>query len=251
MFVDTHCHLQSIDINNNIEVIEEAFNNNIKHIIVNSYNIETSKEAIELSKKYSNLFCAIGIGPDEISNITQADIIELEKLIRNNKITAIGEIGLDYYHNNRNKEVQKKYFIKQLNLAKGYNLPVIIHCREAYQDLIKILKGYDIKGSIHCFSGSKEEARELIKIGYKLGIGGVVTYKNTKNLEDVVKEINIEDILLETDTPYLTPEPFRGKINRPKYIKYIAEKIAEIKGEDTQKISDITTDNATCLFDLK
>jgi len=251
MLIDTHCHLQKIDIDNNEEIIKKSFEKGIKYLIVNSYNLETSKEASELSKKYNNLYAAIGIGPDEVEKEDISKINEIEKLITNKKVKAIGEIGLDYYHNDLNKEKQKEYFLKQLNLANRHKLPVIIHCRKAYQDLIKILKENNLKGVIHCFSGSYEEAQEIIKLGYKLGIGGVITYNNSERLKEVVEKVNIKDIVLETDTPYLTPEPNRGKENRPYYIFDIAKKIAEIKRISLEEVDKVTSETAIQLFDLE
>ena len=251
MLIDTHCHLQSTDINNNKEIINESIKKGIKYLIVNSYNFETSKEAIKLSEENEGLYAAIGIGPDEVEKEDIKNIETLEKLIKNKKVKAIGEIGLDYYHNELNKGKQKEYFIKQLVIAKKNHLPVIIHCRKAYQDLIKILKENNVKGSIHCFSGSYEEAIELIKLGYKLGIGGVITYKNSEKLNEIVQKIDISNIVLETDTPYLTPEPNRGKENRPYYIVDVAKKIAEIKSISQEEVEKITSETAIALFDLE
>lgn len=251
MLIDTHCHLQSIDINNNKEIINKSIENGVEYLIVNSYNLETSKEAIILSEENEGLYAAIGIGPDEVEKEDVENINKIEKLLKNKKVKAIGEIGLDYYHNYLNKEKQKEYFIKQLLIAKKNKVPVIIHCRKAYQDLIKILKEYIVKGTIHCFSGSYEEALELIKLGYKLGIGGVITYKNSERLNEIVQKIDISNILLETDTPYLTPEPNRGRENRPYYIIDVARKIAEIKNISQEEVEKITSETAIALFDLK
>lgn len=172
---------------------------------------------------------------------------KLEKLLLNNKIVGIGEIGLDYHYSTENKEKQKELFEKQLNLAEKYNLPVVIHTREATNDTITILKKYKVKGIIHCFSGSYETACQYIKMGYLLGIGGVITFKNC-HLKDTVKQLNLENIVLETDSPYLSPVPYRGKINTSKNIPIIAEFIANELNLDINIIANKTTKNAMSLF---
>ena len=190
---------------------------------------------------------ALGIHPEIIDDIDKLE--ELEKLIKNNKIVAIGEIGLDYYWNKDNKNIQKECLNKQLDLAEKYKLPVLIHTRESIQDTLDILKKRSLKGIIHCYSGSYEMAKEFIKLGYKLGIGGVLTFKNSK-LYEVIEKIELNDIVLETDSPYLTPEPYRGKQNNPYNIYYVAKKIAEIKKIQIEEVIEKTTNNAKSIFDI-
>ena len=239
--VDTHCHITSEYYDNINEVINKMKDN---IIIVSGTNKDDVKEVIELCK-YKNVYGTIGIYPTE-----ELDLKIIEDNINNKKIVGIGEIGLDY-HLEHNKEEQINKFIKQLDLARKYNKTVVIHTRDAIQDTYDILKNYkDLKKVIHCYSGSLEMAREFIKINCKLGIGGVLTFKNSK-LKDVVKEIDLKYILLETDSPFLTPEPFRGTKNEPYNVIYVAKKIAEIKNISLEDVLEITTNNAKEQFDLE
>ena len=251
MFIDTHCHL-SKDYYNDIDtVIKENRKNNVNKIIVSACDMESIPEAIELSKKYDDIYLTIGFHPDCVDKINDDDILYLENIIKNNnKIVGIGEIGLDYYYVQDNKNSQIELFNKQLKLAERLGLPVVIHSREATKDTIDTLSKYQLSGVIHCFSGSIETANIYVKMGYKIGIGGVVTFKNS-NLFKVVEAIGIKNIVLETDSPYLTPVPFRGKQNSSKYIPYVAEKISEILSLDVCDVAEITTNNAVELFDLK
>ncbi len=202
-----------------------------------------------LSKKYAGfLYPTAGIHPGNIDDENNK-IDSLEKLIISNKVVAIGEIGLDYSYDKDNKEKQIKYFTKQLDLAIKYNLPVIIHTRDSIQDTFDAIKDRKLTGIIHCFSGSIEMAREFIKKGFLLGIGGVLTFKNSK-LHEVIENIDITNLVLETDSPFLTPEPFRGKQNNPSNVYYVAKKIAEIKKMTTQEVIDITAKNVSKIFDI-
>ena len=226
MFIDTHCHLSVEDY-------------------------ESIIESLELSKKYDDIFVTIGYHPSEAKIILNSDISDLEKHLIDDKVVGIGEIGLDYHYGKDDIDLQKELFKKQLDLAIKYKLPVVIHSRDATLDTINILKEYpDVIGDIHCFSGSVETARQYINMGYYLGIGGVVTFTNS-NLSNVVKEIGIDNIVFETDSPYLTPVPFRGKKNSSKYIPYICKKVAETLGEDEDMVAKKVLDNTYNLFDLK
>ena len=239
--VDTHCHITSEYYDNILEVISKMKDN---IIIVSSTNKEDIKEVISLCN-YKNIYGTIGIYPTE-----ELDLKIIEDNINNKKIVGIGEIGLDY-HLEHNKEEQKNKFIKQLDLARKYNKTVVIHTRDAIQDTYDILKNYkDLKKVIHCYSGSLEMAKEFIKIGCRLGIGGVLTFKNSK-LKDVIKEIDLKYLLLETDSPFLAPEPLRGTKNEPYNVIYVAKKIAEIKNISLEEVLDITTLNAKDQFDLE
>ena len=246
MLIDTHCHLSYEDYENLDEIIKNM--NGI--MIASGCSDKTNKEVLELVNKYPNVYGTLGIHPEEINNITEKSFKIIENNINNPKIVAIGEIGLDYYWVKDNKEEQIKLFKKQLDLATKYNKPVVIHTRDSVQDAYDILKEYKLKGTIHCFSSSLEMAREFIKIGYKIGIGGVVTFKNSMKLQDIVKNIDLKDILLETDSPYLTPEPYRGKRNNPSMVYYVAKKISEIKNIDIDEVINITGENAIREFDL-
>ena len=243
--IDTHCHLSIEDYDNLDELIDEMNKNNIL-AINNGCNLKSNEEVLELER--NNIYKAIGFHPEEVDNIPNDYIEYIERNI--DKIVAIGEIGLDYHYTKDNKEKQIEIFENQLKLAEKYNKPVIVHSRDAINDTYEILKKYKVVGSIHAFSGSLEMANKFIKLGFKLGIGGVITFKNC-NLKDVVREIDLKNILLETDSPYMTPVPFRGKKNSPLYLKYIANFIAEIKEISVEEVYKITSENASKLFDLK
>lgn len=247
--IDTHCHiLLKDDIDT---ILMEAKNQNVQKLIISGYDKTSILEGLEIIARYDNIYLTIGFHPDEVDTLKEDDIKDLEKLLLNNpKIIGIGEIGLDYYHNDLNKDIQQKYFRLQLDLASKLNLPVVIHSREAIQDTYDILKEYTVKGIIHCFSGSLEMAKLFINQGFYLGIGGVLTFKNS-HLKEVVEEIPLSSIVLETDSPYLSPEPYRGKINSSKNIKIIAQYLSKIKNIPLEEVSQITTNNALMLFDLK
>lgn len=250
MFIDTHCHIFSEYYDDIDKVISECRDNNIDKIIVNGSNIKSNIEVMELANKYDIVYAAIGFHPTELDDFKEKYFRFLEENINNSKVVAIGEIGLDYHYDNTDKEKQIMVFRRQLDIANKYNKPIIVHSRDSMQDTYNILKQYKVKGSIHCFSGSVEMAREFIKLGYKLGIGGIITYKNAKTIKEVVRDIDLSYILLETDSPYLTPSPYRGESNSPKYIPLIAEAIADIKDVSIVDISRVTTANAEAIFDF-
>jgi len=247
MLIDTHCHLSYDDYDNLEEVIKKE--NCI--MIVSGCDDKTNKEVVELVNKYDNIYGTLGIHPEEIDKITEDSFRFIENNISNLKIVAIGEIGLDYYWVKDNKEKQKEIFEYQVKLASKYKKPIVVHSRESIQDVYDILKKYNLKGSIHCFSSSLEMANEFIKLGYKIGVGGTVTFKNSKKLQEIVKSIDLKNILLETDSPYLSPEPFRGKRNIPSNVYYVALKIAELKDIEVNEVLNKTNSNAIELFDLK
>ncbi len=250
MFTDTHCHILSTSYFNPEDIIENLKNNNIKRIIINGYNLKTNKEVISLANKHTNVYGALGIHPDNIIENLQENINLIKENIHNPKIIAIGEIGLDYFHNKENKEKQISLLENFFKLAEEYNLPVIIHNRDATDDLIKTLKKYHLKGIIHCFSGSIETAKEYLKLGFKLGIGGVLTFKNS-HLRDTLKEIPLSSILLETDSPYLTPSPLRGLPNEPMYLKFIADELLSIYNISLEELSITLEHNFHDIFDIK
>ena len=248
MFIDTHCHLFKEDYENIEEVINEMKDN---IIIVSGCSTSTNKEVIELVNKYPNVYGTIGLHPEEANNVKEEDYNFMIGNINNPKIVGIGEIGLDYYYVNDNKDLQKQTFIKQIEIAKEYNKPIVIHSRDSISDTMEILKKYsDMKIVMHCYSSSLEVAKELIKMNVKLGIGGVVTFKNGVKLKEVVENIPLEYLLLETDSPYLSPEPFRGKKNRPYNCYYVAKEISRIKNISLDEVLKITTENAISQFDL-
>ena len=251
MYIDTHCHISKDDYDDIDLVIKEDIQNNVDKIIISGYSTNTIKESLEIIDKYKNIYATIGYHPSEADIYTDEDLILLERQIQNKKVVGIGEIGLDYHYGKENRDKQISLFRKQLSIADKYKLPVVIHSRDAVEDTINILKEYpEVIGDMHCFSGSIETAKTYISMGYKFGIGGVVTFKNS-NLYKVVEEVGLSNILLETDAPYLTPEPFRGKINSSKYIPYIADKISNILNVSIEEVAKITSNNANILFDLK
>ncbi|MDD2409410.1 MAG: TatD family hydrolase [Bacilli bacterium] len=250
MYTDTHCHILSSEYNNIDSILKNLKINNIKRIIINGYNYQSNIEVIKLVNKYKNVYGALGIHPNNIEDFNDKTINHIINNINHPKIIAIGEIGLDYYRNNNNKNNQKSLLISLLNIAKNYNKPVIIHNRQSTDDLLKILKEYKIKGIIHSFSGSYETAIEFIKLGFKLGINGIITFKNSK-LNEVLNKIPINNILLETDSPYITPEPYRGKQNEPKYIVYIAKKFSKIYNLSEKDLSFYLEKNFYSLFDIE
>ena len=250
MFIDTHCHLFKEYYDNIDEIINKCKINNIEKIIVSGVDMKSNKEVLELISKYDIVYGSIGFHPTELDNFRYDDLIWLEEHINDNKIVAVGEIGLDYHYDNTNKEKQYDILKRQLDIAQKYNKPIIFHSRDAIGDTYNILKEYKLRGSIHCYSGSVPMAREFTKLGYMIGVGGVVTYKNSKILKEVVKDTDLSYILLETDAPYLCPEPYRGKKNDSSYIYEIAMVIAKLKDTSLVEVSRVTSDNAERLFDF-
>ena len=250
MFIDTHCHIDS-SVSGDV-YIKNAYSANVKGLIFFFFYQDCYQAGIKFLDKYPDVFVSLGFHPEDADIITDKDLQCLDEvLVSSSRIVAIGEIGLDYYWRKDNKEKQRDLFQKQLDLAVKHQMPVVIHCRDAIQELYDILSQYKgkVKGVIHCFSGSYEMARAFIELGFVLGIGGVLTFKNSK-LYQVVEKIPLSSIVLETDSPYLTPEPHRGEMNESKYIPLIAEKIAQIKGISLSEVEKITTDNAKRVFDL-
>lgn len=249
MFIDTHCHLENND--QTATIINNALENNVQVLIVSGCDPKTNEIAAVLSQKYDNVYATIGYHPEEVNTLEESDLFELEKLLEEYpKIIGIGEIGLDYHYDGLDKELQQKWFTNQLLLSQKYHKPVVIHNRDAYNDTLNILnKVKPVKGILHCYTGSLEMANEFIKLGLVLGIGGVCTFKNSR-ISEVIKNIDMKYIVLETDSPYLSPEPLRGMINTPANIPIIAAKVASIKGMTVDEVADTTTSNARCVFDF-
>ena len=247
MLIDTHCHIYYSEVENAEEIIKECQKNNIV-MILNGIDKKSNLQVLELSKKYDNVYAAIGYDHSVVNEITDEDLKLLENQLKNEKVVAIGEIGLDYYWVKDNKEKQKKLFIKELELAEKYNLPVIIHSRDAVQDVYDILKTRNLRGSIHCYSGSTEMAKEFIKIGFNIGIDGPITFKNNKKQREMVKNIDINHILVETDSPYLSPEPNRGKVNTSLNLVYILKQIAIELDREYEEIKELA---AHCRYPVR
>ena len=249
MFVDTHCHLYRSYYEDLDDVIDQIKESEIYRVINNGCDKKSNIEVLELVGKYDLMYGALGIHPESANEYTHEDLDYIEEHIKDNKIIAIGEIGLDYYLVKDNKDKQKELFEYQLKLAEKYNVPVIIHSREATQDTIDILKKYNVKGIIHSFSGSYEVAQIYIKMGFLLGINGVITFKNC-NLKDVIEKVDVKNIVLETDSPYLTPVPNRGKRNDPTKVMDIAKFISDIKGITLEELSKEINGNLSKVFDF-
>lgn len=249
-FTDTHAHIFSEYFNDIDALLASSKENNVYRILNASTNFNNIDEVLEIANKYSEIYACIGIHPEDIDE----DYTKLEKYIvdnlNNNKLIAIGEIGLDYYYTKENKEKQIELFEYQLSLAEKYNLPVVVHSREATMDTINSIKKFKVKGVIHCFNGSLETANIYIKLGFYIGVGGVMTFRNSK-IDTIIKDIPLDRIILETDSPYLTPEPYRKYSNEPKYIKTIAEYLSSIKGIPLEEISRITENNVNELYNIK
>ena len=248
MLVDTHCHIFREYFEDIDEIIQNSMSNGVRMIIVNGTNRRDNEEVLELVKRYDIVYGALGIQPEEINDYIEDNLKFIEEHIDDDKILAVGEIGLDY-HYEFNKELQKELFKKQLDIAKRHNKPVIVHSRDCIMETYNILKETDVEGIMHCYSGSVEMAEKFVKIGFLLGIGGVSTFKNASKILDVIKNISLEYIVLETDAPYLSPEPYRGKRNEPCHVSVILKKICEVKGIDYKDASDVTTRNVFRLFD--
>lgn len=247
MIIDTHCHVIDLEYDNIDEIINR-FKDNI--MIISGYDSISNRNVIDIVKKYKNVYGTLGFHPSEVDKFSEEEFNYIKNNINNTKIVGIGEIGLDYHYGSNDKEKQIKMFKSLLDLAQSENISVVIHTRDAAQDTMNILKNYKLKVDIHCFGYSLEIAKECIKRGYRLGIGGVLTFKNSKKMVEIVSNIPIENILLETDSPYLTPEPFRGKKNEPFYLSYVIDKISEIKKISIDEVKKITTKNAKEQFDL-
>ena len=249
MLVDIHCHIYKEYYDDIDNILFKMKQNGVDKIINNGCDFNTSLEVLELSKNCDNMFCAIGIHPDEIGDSFDDFVNLFLSNLENKKLVAIGEIGLDYFHNKDNKNEQIKLLENQLSLAQKYDYPVIIHSRESTGDMISILKKYKVRGVIHCFNGSVETANEYIKMGYKLGINGVVTFKNCK-LIDVIRQIGVNNLVFETDSPYLTPKPNRGKKNYPYYVKDVVKFVSDELNISYNELVKISNNNVKDIFDI-
>lgn len=251
MIFDTHAHYddKAFDEDRD-ELMEKVFSGGVCAVVNQGTTVETSRFSVELSEKYKGVYAAVGLHPECLDENSVKDIAAIRELASCPKVVAIGEIGLDYYYDVP-RELQREMFIRQLELAEELGLPVTIHDREAHGDTLDILRKYHPKGILHCFSGSVEMAREVTGLGMYIGIGGVVTFKNARKTVDVVRELPLERIVLETDCPYLAPVPFRGKRNDSTYIRYAAQRIAEIKNTDIQTVLEVTRNNAQTVYNVK
>lgn len=249
MLIDTHAHLDFPPFDDDRDEVIRRSLEELESIIDVGADLESSQRSIQLAQKYPQIYAAVGIHPDEaqkIENVEQT-MNQLRKLAQNPKVVAIGECGLDYHYENIDKEKQKNLFAAQLKLSQELNLPIIIHCRSAQEEILQLVKSPQ-KGVFHCFAGNKEFLEKVLDLGFYVGFCGNITFKNAKDLQEVVKAASMERILLETDSPYLSPESFRGLRNEPKNVRIICEFVAALKGLDLNEVAQITTENAKKLF---
>lgn len=253
MLVDTHAHLDDLKYENDLdEVVTRAGQYGVTRIISMGDTMAASLNAVKIAEKYEGVFAGAGVHPQEALTLIDGDYDRLAQLMTLPKVKVLGEIGLDYYYENASREKQQEIFIRQLDVARQMHMPVSIHDRDAHGDTMAILKkeGKGLTGSIHCFSGSWEMAKELLKMGWFLGVDGPLTFKNAAKLPEIIAKIPLDRLLLETDSPYLAPVPKRGRRNEPAYVKYIAEKVAEIRNISFEEVAKQTTFNAVNLFNL-
>ena len=252
---DTHAHIdgEAFDADR-AAVVDRALENGVEAIINMGDTLESSARSVQLTEEFPAVYAGVGVHPEEAFPMTGADDDRLAAWAALPKVVAIGEIGLDYYweKDSEKRELQKRIFIRQLDLARQLHLPVCIHDRDAHGDTLAILKteGRGIRGVLHCYSGSMETARELLKLGWYLGIDGPLTFKNAAKLPEIVRALPADRILVETDCPYMTPAPFRGKRNEPAFVKYIAQRAAEIRAESPEEFSIKTRQNARDLYGI-
>lgn len=257
-FFDSHAHLDDEKFNNDRdEIIKQIHNSEIDKFVSAGYSVESSKVAVKLGKKYDFIYPTCGISPNDIPQTEEElwkQLEEIEELIKSeNKIVAVGEIGLDYYWNTENKELQKKAFIEQIKIANKYNLPIQIHTREAVMDTLQILQENPVqqKGIFHCCPLNRELVKEALKLGFYISFAGPVTFKNSKNANEIIEMVPNDQMLIETDSPYLAPEPVRGTRNTPINVKYIAKKIADVKQIELEQIAELTYKNAMKIFKIE
>lgn len=253
MIFDTHAHYDDAQFDEDRDELLKSMEENGVGTIVNvCATLSSCEKVLNLVKNYPFMYTAVGIHPDEVGALNEENFARMEAYLSDEKVVAVGEIGLDYYWDNESHDIQKKWFVRQLELARKKNLPVNIHSREAAADTMEIMKEYaqGLKGVIHCYSYSKEMAEEYVKMGFYIGVGGVVTFKNGRRLKETVEAIPLTSIVLETDCPYLAPEPYRGKRNNSSYIRFAAEEIARIKNVTYEEVVSQTEKNARELYGL-
>lgn len=254
MIFETHAHFDDKAYDKDRETLLQSLEfHGIEGLVNVGADMKSSCQSVELAKKYPFVYASVGVHPEQVGELNEEAMRELEEMAKEEKVVAIGEIGLDYYYDDVPKEIQKKWFMEQLDVAVKLRKPVIVHSRDAASDTMDIMKEYQGKltGIIHCFSYSKECADFFVKCGYYLGIGGVVTFSNAKKLKEVVKEMPMERIVLETDCPYLTPAPYRGKRNSSHYLPYVAEEIAKIREMPVEEVIRITNENAKRVYQIR
>lgn len=253
MIFDSHAHFDDDAFDEDREELLQSFQEQgIKKVMNVGASLSSTKTTIELANRYDFMYAAAGVHPSETQELNEENFLWLKEQFHNEKVKAVGEIGLDYYWPEPSRDVQKKWFVEQLKLARELNLPIIVHSRDACEDTLEIMKEYAVglKGVIHCFSYSREIAEIYTGMGFYIGIGGVVTFKNARKTVEVVEAVGMDRIVIETDSPYLSPVPLRGKRNSSLNLSYVVEKIAEIKGISTKEVEEITYRNALELYNI-
>lgn len=255
LLFDSHCHLNADQFDDDAvqQMLQTAAENQVTRITVPGYDMKSSARAVELAERWPELYAAVGIHPNDANGVTEEMYDQLRIWAQHPQVVAIGEIGLDYHWDTTPKKIQFEVFRRQIRLAKEVKLPIVIHDREAHGDIVTILReegAKEIGGIMHCFSGSWEMAKECMDMNFMISFGGPVTFKNAKRPQEVAGKVPLEYLLVETDSPYLTPEPYRGKPNQPAYVRYVAEKVAALRGMEPEEISQITTCNAKRIFDI-
>jgi len=253
MLFDSHAHIddEKFDADRH-EVIARTFESGVKYFVNVGACMTSSARSVALAEQYENIYAAVGIHPHDAHNALEADYEQLAAWGKLDKVVAIGEIGLDYYYDLSPRDVQRAVFIRQIDIARQMNMPVIIHDRDAHGDILDIIKkeAKGVQGILHCFSGSLEMAQEVIKLGFYISIAGPVTFKNAAKLPEIVKSVPLERLLIETDCPYLTPHPHRGKRNEPAYVRLVAEQVASLRGMDLAALAEATCNNAKKIFKI-
>lgn len=254
-FFDSHAHYNDERFEENRdELIKEIYSEGITKIVNAGYSLESSKKAIEIANNYNFMYTTAGISPNDIDDFKEEYLNEIEELAKNKKVVAIGEIGLDYHWNTENKDLQKHVFISQIEIANKLKLPIVIHTREAIYDTLDILKKQikcEKNGVFHCCPLNIDLVREGLKLGFYISFAGPITFKNSKNADEIIKMVPLDRILIETDSPYLSPEPLRGKRNDSRNVKYIAQKIADVKGISLEEVARATYNNTKNVFEIK
>ena len=248
MLIDTHAHISYKDYSDRIdEIIKSANENGVKKIITVGVDLASSEKCIELAEKYSDVYATCGVHPHESEKIQKGYLYELESFTQHPKVVAVGEMGLDYYYDFSDRKIQQRIYQEQLEMTKSLDLPAIVHCRESDADILEGIKNSGLqKGVIHCFASDLDFAHNILETGFNISFTGMITF--IKELEEVVKEVPLEKMMVETDSPYLSPKPFRGKQNEPKNVIHIAEKIAELKDLSFEEVAESTTETALTLF---
>ena len=250
---DSHAHYNDEKFaEDREELLKEIYNSGITKLVNAGYSLESSKSAIEIAKTHNFIYSTVGISPNDIDDYKKEYLEEIKKLAKNEKVVAIGEIGLDYYWNKENKDLQKEVFVSQIKIANELNLPIVIHTREAIYDTLEILKNNNCskKGIFHCCPFNVDLVRDGLKLGFYISFAGPTTFKNSKNAAEIIKMVPLDKMLIETDSPYLSPEPLRGKRNDSRNVKYIAQKIADVKEISLEEVAKITYENAKKIFEI-